>query len=160
MLVEVGALTMGSMTSLYEDVGGIDGLRKLSNDFYDRVLADEFLAPMFAHFTPTHVDHVAVWLAEVFGGPEDFSARLGGHQALLRHHLGVGIDDAHRERWLQLMSGAVDSVFPGDRELARALMDYFRWGAAIAQDVSQSPPGTDLGTPGPTPRWTRNGLVE
>ena len=56
------------MSSLYDDVGGIDGLRKLSMNFYDRVLADDVLAPMFAHFTPTHVDHVAVWLGEVFGG--------------------------------------------------------------------------------------------
>jgi hemoglobin len=148
------------MSSLYEDVGGIDGLRKLSNDFYDRVLADDVLADMFAHFTPTHVDRVAVWLAEVFGGPADFTTRLGGHQALLRSHLGLDIRDEHRERWLQLMSDAVDSVYPGQPDLAAALMDYFRWGTAIAQDVSQSPPGTDLGAPGPTPRWTRNGLVE
>lgn len=148
------------MSSLYDDVGGIDGLRKLSMDFYDRVLADEVLAPMFAHFTATHVDHVAVWLAEVFGGPEEFTHQLGGHQALLRSHLGLGIHDEHRERWLQLMSDAIDSVIPGRPDLAKPLMDYFRWGTAIAQDVSQSPPGTDLGTPGPTPRWNHDGLVE
>jgi hemoglobin len=148
------------MSSLYDDVGGVDGLRKLSMNFYDRVLADDVLAPMFAHFTPTHVDHVAVWLAEVFGGPEEFTEQLGGHQALLRAHLGLGIHDEHRERWLRLMSDAIDATSPGQPELAATLMDYFRWGTAIAQDLSQSPPGTDLGTPGPTPRWNRDGLVE
>lgn len=148
------------MSSLYDDVGGIDGLRKLSTDFYDRVLADAVLAEMFAHFTPTHLDHVAVWLAEVFGGPEEFTDRLGGHQALLRSHLGLAIGDEHRERWLQLMSDAIDSVYPGQPELAATMMDYFRWGSAIAQDVSQSPVGTDLGTPGRTPRWNYDGLVE
>ena len=151
---------MRFMTSLYDDVGGIDGLRKLSNDFYDRVLADEVLAPMFAHFTLTHVDHVAIWLAEIFGGPEEFTTRLGGHQALLRSHLGLDIHDEHRERWLQLMSDAIDATWPGKPELAATLMDYFRWGTTIAQDVSHSPAGTDLGAPGPTPRWTRDGLVE
>ena len=55
-------------SSLYDDAGGLDGLRRLSNAFYERVLADELLAPVFAHFTPAHVEHVAVWLAEVFGG--------------------------------------------------------------------------------------------
>ncbi len=149
-----------AMSSLYEDVGGIDGLRELSTDFYQRVLTDDVLADMFADFTPTHVDHVAVWLAEVFGGPEEFTTRLGGHQALLRSHLGLHIEDQHRERWLGLMSDAVDSVYAGNPGLAASLMDYFRWGSAIAQDVSQSPPGTDIGTPQPTPRWTRQGLVE
>jgi hemoglobin len=148
------------MGSLYDEVGGRDGLSKLSTDFYERVLADEVLAPVFANFTLTHVDHVAVWLAEVFGGPQEFTARLGGHQALLRSHLGLGIRDEHRERWLHLMSDAIESVLPGKPELAATLMDYFRWGTDIAQDVSQSPPGTDLGAPGPTPRWNQEGLVQ
>jgi hemoglobin len=39
-------------------------------------------------------------------------------------------------------------------------MAYFDWGTAIAQDVSQSPVGTDLGAPGPTPRWGHDGLVK
>ena len=84
--------------SLYEDVGGLDGLRRLSTAFYQGVLADDLLAPVFAHFTEEHAEHVAVWLAEVFGD--------------------------------------------------------------IAQDVSQEPAGTDLGVPGPTPRWGYEGLLK
>jgi hemoglobin len=146
-------------SSLYDDAGGLDALRHLSNAFYDRVLADELLAPVFAHFTPAHVEHVAVWLAEVFGGPADFTARLGGHQALLRSHLGLKIREEHRQRWLQLMADAISEVLPGQPELAAALMGYFEWGTAIARDVSQDPAGTDLGQPGPTPRWGYQGLV-
>jgi hemoglobin len=37
-------------------------------------------------------------------------------------------------------------------------MSYFEWGTAIAQEVSQDPVGSDLGDPGPTPRWGREGL--
>jgi hemoglobin len=146
-------------SSLYDDAGGLDGLRRLSNAFYERVLADELLAPVFAHFTPAHVEHVAVWLAEVFGGPADFTARLGGHQALLRSHLGLEIRDEHRQRWLQLMADAIGEVLPGRPELAAALMSYFEWGTAIAQDVSRDPVGTDLGQPGLTPRWGYQGLA-
>lgn len=146
-------------TTLYDDLGGLDGLRRLSSAFYDRVLDDEVLAPVFANFTVTHVDHVAVWLAEVFGGPADYTAKLGGHQSLLRSHLGLGIRDEHRERWLELMAEAVDEVLPGRADLKSMLMDYFGWGTAIAQSVSQDPVGTDLGDPGPTPRWGRDGLV-
>ena len=147
------------METLYEDTGGMEGLRRLSDSFYRRVLADPLLAPVFANFTPTHVDHVAVWLAEVFGGPEEFTARLGGHHALLSSHLGLGIRDEHRQRWLELMARAVDETHPGQPELHAALMSYFDWGTAIAQEVSQDPVGTDLGKPGPAPRWGYDGLI-
>ena len=145
--------------SLHDEVGGTEGLRRLSTAFYERVLADEMLAPVFKDFTPVHTEHVAVWLAEVFGGPEDFTAQLGGHQALLRAHLGIGIRDEHRQRWLDLMSSSIDEVLPGRPELKSILMGYFDWGTAIAQSLSQDPVGTDLGDPGPTPRWNRDGLV-
>jgi len=135
------------------------GLRRLSESFYERVLADELLAPVFARFTPTHVEYVAVWLAEVFGGPPDYTARLGGHQTLLASHLGLGIRDEHRQRWLELMDQAIGEVLPGQSRLRDALMAYFDWGTAIAQDVSRDPAGTDLGHPGPTPRWGYDGLI-
>jgi hemoglobin len=100
-----------------------------------------------------------VWLAEIFGGPADFTAHLGGHQALLRSHLGLKIRDEHRQRWLQLMADAISEVLPDRPELTAALMSYFDWGTAIAQDVSQDPVGSDLGEPGPTPRWGYQGRV-
>lgn len=147
------------MVTLYEDVGGTGGLRRLSSAFYQRVLADQMLASVFANFTPAHVEHVAIWLAEVFGGPEEYTARLGGHHALLTSHLGLAIREEHRQRWLELMAEAIDETLPGHPELRATLMAYFDWGTAIARDVSQSPVGTDLGKPGPTPRWGNDGLI-
>ena len=145
--------------ALYNDVDGIEGLRRLSAAFYKRVLADDLLAPMFAQFTEEHGEHVAVWLAEVFGGPAGYTAHLGGHQALLRSHQGICIHEEHRQRWLELMAAAIDEAFPGRPELATSLMSYFDWGTAIARDVSQEPAGTDLGEPAPTPRWGYEGLI-
>lgn len=150
---------MTADVSLYDELGGLPALRRLSTAFYERVLADELLAPVFAGFDQRHVEHVAVWLGEVFGGPADFTAQLGGHQSLLRSHLGLGIRDEHRTRWLELMGAAIDETLPGRTDLRTTLMAYFDWGTAIAQEVSQEPPGTDLGDPGPTPRWGRDGLV-
>jgi hemoglobin len=144
---------------LFTDVGGLDGLRGLSTAFYRRVLDDALLAPVFEHFTLEHTEHVAVWLAEVFGGPADFTGRLGGHHALLQAHLGLDLREEHRTRWLALMGAAIDEALPGRPERAASLMAYFSWGTAIAVDVSQQPVGTDLGEPGPTPRWTSRGLT-
>ncbi len=146
--------------TLYEDLGGGPALRRLSDAFYERVLADELLAPVFASFTPTHVERVAIWLGEIFGGPADFTATLGGHQALLKVHLGLGVREEHRQRWLELMQAAIEEVLVDRPDLHKTLMAYFDWGTAIAKDVSQEPPGTDLGDPGPTPRWGRDGLVK
>lgn len=145
--------------TLYDTLGGLPTLRRLTRNFYDRVLADDLLAPVFAGFTLEHVDHVAIWLAEVFGGPADFTATLGGHQALLRSHLGLAIGEEHRQRWLELMSAAVSEVLSDRPDLHPTVMAYFDWGTAIARDVSQMPVGTDLGAPGSVPRWDRNGLV-
>ncbi|MEV6974490.1 group II truncated hemoglobin [Kitasatospora sp. NPDC093806] len=144
--------------NLYQAVGGLDGLRRLSDAFYRRVLADPLLAPVFANFTPTHIEHVAVWLGEVFGGPDGFTTDLGGHQSLLRAHLGLAITEEQRLRWLELMAEAVRAELPADELLHRRVLEYFDWGTKIAKDVSASPPGTDLGEPGPTPRWGWEGL--
>ncbi|MEY9835611.1 group II truncated hemoglobin [Streptacidiphilus sp. EB103A] len=145
--------------TLFEAVGGIDALRRLSSTFYDAVLADPLLAPVFADFTRTHVEHVVVWLAEVFGGPTGFTDELGGHQALLRSHLGLSITEEQRLRWMELMTAAVEKELPGDELLRRRVVEYFDWGTRIARDVSADPVGQDLGDPGPTPRWSWNGLV-
>ncbi|MFE7708890.1 group II truncated hemoglobin [Streptomyces sp. NPDC057486] len=144
--------------TLYKAVGGIDVLHRLSNTFYDEVLADPLLAPVFADFTPRHIEHVAVWLAEIFDGPADYTARLGGHQALLRSHLGLSITEPQRLRWMELMTAAVDKELPDDELLRRRVVEYFDWGTKIARDVSASPVGEDLGDPGPTPRWGWDGL--
>jgi hemoglobin len=146
--------------SLYAAVGGLPALRRLGESFYRRVLADELLAPVFVGFEQRHVEHVAVWLAEVFGGKPDYSERLGGHHALLDHHLGLGIKDEHRGRWLELMAEAVEETLADRPDLHAPLMAYFEWGTAIAQEVSQEAPGTDLGEPGPTPRWGTDGLID
>ncbi|MFC9243611.1 group II truncated hemoglobin [Streptomyces sp. NPDC057136] len=144
--------------SLYEAIGGTEALRRLSNTFYQEVLADPLLAPVFADFTRTHIEHVAVWLAEIFDGPADFTAELGGHQALLRVHLGRNITEPQRLRWMELMAVAVGKELPDDEELRARVLEYFDWGTTIARQVSASPAGEDLGDPGPTPRWGWDGL--
>ncbi|MGW7368508.1 group II truncated hemoglobin [Streptomyces sp. NPDC054841] len=143
--------------TLYEAVGGAEALQRLSTTFYEAVLADPLLAPVFAHFTPTHVEHVAVWVAEVFDGPARFTGALGGHQALLRAHLGLSITEEQRLRWMELMTAAVDKELPDDELLRRRVVEYFDWGTKIAREVSASPVGEDLGDPGPTPRWRWEG---
>ncbi len=51
--------------------------------FYDKVLDDPILAPVFAHMSDKHREHVALWLGEVFGGPSRYTDELGGYPAML-----------------------------------------------------------------------------
>src|SRR3712207_851142 len=60
----------GSVPSLYDWVGGIEALERLTRLFYERVRADDLIGPLFAHMDADHPRHVAMWLAEVFGGPD------------------------------------------------------------------------------------------
>lgn len=144
--------------TFYEAIGGEPALRRLIGTFYDQVLADPLLSPVFAHFTPTHVEHVIVWLTEVFGGPAGYTERLGGHHALLAHHAGLTITEEQRARWAELMVATARKELPADALLQQRFGEYIEWGTRIALAVSQ--PGAELGDPGPVPHWGWDGLAQ
>ncbi|MFG1806455.1 group II truncated hemoglobin [Streptomyces sp. NPDC049040] len=143
--------------TFYDAVGGEPALRRLVEAFYRQVLVDPLLEPVFAHFTPTHIDHVVVWLSEVFGGPAVYTERLGGHQALLTSHLNLHITEEQRARWAEVMIGTAAKELPPDELLQRRFAEYIEWGTRIAASVSR--PGTKLGDPGPVPHWGWDGLA-
>src|ERR1700754_1831087 len=99
-----------SVPTLYEWCGGSPALHRLTDVFYDRVLADPVLEPVFRHMGPDHRDHVARWLGEVFGGPTDYTDELGGYPAMLRHHIGLGITEEQRVRWATLIASSADEA--------------------------------------------------
>jgi hemoglobin len=143
--------------SFYQAVGGADALRRLIDRFYEQVLADETLAPVFVHFTQAHIDHVVVWLTEVFGGPAEYTEQLGGHHALLSQHLNLRITEEQRARWVELMLATAAKELPSDAVLRQRFAEYIEWGTRIAKSVSQQE-GSDLGDPGPVPHWGWDGL--
>lgn len=64
------------MPTLFEHAGGEPGLHRLEQIFYDSVLADRLLQPLFGAGRATHVDHLTWFTAESFGGPDRFSREL------------------------------------------------------------------------------------
>jgi hemoglobin len=138
--------------TLYEWAGGEPALQRLTEAFYRRVRADDLLAGLFANMPPEHPDHVAAWLAEVFGGPTRYTDELGGYPRMMRHHLGLGITVEQRRRWVQLISEAADEAgLPADPEFRSAFMAYVEWGTRIALENSQ--PGAEPPPEAPVPRW-------
>jgi len=139
--------------TLYEWLGGSEVLSRLIERFYEKVPSDPLLAPLFASMPKEHFVHVAQFIAEVFGGPADYSALHGGHSAMIRHHLGKGITEPQRKRWVALLLETVDELqLPGDPEFRSALVAYLEWGSRLAVINSALSPDTVV-TELPMPSW-------
>jgi hemoglobin len=114
------------------------------------------LAPLFATMPKEHFQHVADFIAEVLGGPKEYSAEHGGHAAMVRHHLGKGITEQQRHRWVSLLLETADELnLPSDPEFRSALVAYLEWGSRLAVLNSALPASTavDEGTPMPEWNW-------
>jgi hemoglobin len=116
------------------------------------VREDGLLAPIFAHMPEDHPHHVAMWLAEVFGGPGRYTDELGGYRRMVTHHLGLAITEEQRFRWLTLIAKAADEAgLPDDPEFRSAFLAYLEWGTRLALHNSQ--PGATPPLQAPVPRW-------
>ncbi len=138
--------------TLYEWAGGYEALEALFQRFYDLVLADDVLYPLFKDMDHDHPKHVAVWLSEVFGGPDSYTREHGGYENMLAHHVGRGITETQRRRWVNLLVDAADEVgLPADPEFRAAFMGYVEWGTRLAVENSQ--PDAAPSPHAPVPRW-------
>jgi hemoglobin len=138
--------------TLYEWAGGQEAFDRLTEAFYGRVRRDEVLAPVFALMPPDHPHHVALWFAEVFGGPARYTEEHGGYPHMMRKHLNRALTEEQRARWVQLIGLAADDVgLPADPEFRSAFLAYVEWGTRIA--LANSQPGAKPPPEAPVPRW-------
>jgi hemoglobin len=144
---------MAPEPTLFEWAGGRAAFERMINAFYDRVEQDDLLASFFPG--GVHAEHrrnVATWWCEVFGGPADYSAQLGGYDRMVEKHRTLGITDAQRFRFASLMSLAADDAgMPNDPEFRSALVAYLEWGTRIALANSQA--DAAVVEHAPVPRW-------
>ncbi|GAA0959503.1 globin domain-containing protein [Virgisporangium aurantiacum] len=144
--------TGASVPSLYEWAGGAAAFERLTDAFYREVVQDELLEPLFGHMHPEHPKFVAMWLAEVFGGPNRYTTERGGYPHMLSQHLGKAITEPQRRRWISLLADAADEVgLPDDPEFRAAFMGYIEWGTRLARANSQ--PDAEPFGQAPVPHW-------
>ncbi|MCF2532643.1 group II truncated hemoglobin [Yinghuangia soli] len=142
----------GRNPTLYEWAGGAEAFERLFTRFYERVGEDEVLAPVFAGMDPHHAQHVAAWLGEVFGGPAVYSTELGGHQHMASKHLGKGVTEPQRRRWVALLADTADEVgLPSDPEFRAVFAYYVEWGTRMA--IIYSGPNPPPLPTTPMPKW-------
>ena len=138
--------------TLYEWAGGHEALRRLTEVFYDKVLEDPILAPVFAHMSENHREHVAIWLGEVFRGHSRYTDELGGYPAMLSHHMNLQLTEEQRSRWAALIASSADPAgLPNDPEFRSAFVAYVEWGTRIA--LANSQPDATPPPKAPVPHW-------
>ena len=148
------------MQTIYEAVGGRDGLSRLAHAWHERVLKDEVVSHAFSHgYHPQHTERLAAYWAEELGGPPLYSSAYGNETSVVRIHSGNGPHEEMDSRAIACFDEALDDIglARGD-ELWRALHDYFSWATTqtmgryhdSADDV---PEGLDI------PKWSWEGLV-
>jgi hypothetical protein len=101
---------------------------------------------------PDHPERVALWIGQVFGGPPAYSDRFGGYDRMVSRHLGRGLREEQRARWVELLCRSADDAgLPSDPEWRAAFVAYLEWGSRIALENSQ--PGARPPEHMPVPRW-------
>jgi hemoglobin len=88
-----------SAASLYERLGGHEGILRFLKPFYADVRQHHVLGPVFnAHIRdwPAHLDKITEFWAVQTGGPSKYPGGFAGA------HLRLGIGPEHFEHWLRL----------------------------------------------------------
>jgi CDGSH-type Zn-finger protein/truncated hemoglobin YjbI len=139
--------------TIFEWCGGLPALTKMSRLFYEKyVPQDPLLAPLFANMSADHPQRVANWLAEVFCGPRNYSDEYGGYSRMISQHIGKGLTEERRARWVALILQSAQEVgLPADPEWRSAFGAYIEWGSRLALENSQ--PGARPPEHMPMPHW-------
>jgi hemoglobin len=148
------ALPRMTQESLFEHAGGEAGLHRLEDHFYSSVLADPLLEPLFGAGKPEHVEHLTMFTAESFGGPDRFSRELGfGH--LIDVHRNLQITEQQRQRFVELYLAALDAVgMPDDQPFREAVYSHVEFGSRVAMQNSNALTDEQLHPLREVPIWT------
>ena len=96
--IEINVI-MEQTTSLYERLGGHDGILKLIKPFYADVRQHAVLGPIFnSHITdwPAHLEKIADFWALQSGGATRYRGGFAGA------HMSLGLQAEHFQHWLGL----------------------------------------------------------
>jgi hemoglobin len=113
--------------TLYDAVGGMPFFEGLVGRFYRGVAGDETLRPLYPEDLTPPARHLALFLAQYWGGPMTYDAERG-HPRLRMRHAPFAIGPGERDRWLVHMRGAVEAMDPPE-PARRALLTYFETAA-------------------------------
>ena len=144
--------------SIFEFAGGEQAFLALATAHHERCLQDPVLNHPFSHTGhPDHVQRLASYWAEVFGGPARYTQSCGGQSWMPSIHAGTDAEEELGERFVRcFVQAADDAGLPADVEFRAALRSYMTW--AVAQVMAFSPRGSQVPPGLRVPRWSWDGL--
>jgi len=99
-------------TTLYDRAGGMPFFERLVERFYAGVATDPILRPLYPEPDLAGAQRrLTLFLAQYWGGPRTYDDERG-HPRLRMRHAPFAIDAAARDRWLELMRGALAAEAP------------------------------------------------
>jgi len=104
---------------------GEEGFARLTRAFYAQVPHDDVLGPLYRGRDLAEAEaRLRDFLVGRFGGPERYIERRG-HPRLRQRHLPFSIDQRARDRWVRLMTRALDeAALPAESDaVLRAFFD-------------------------------------
>lgn len=110
-------------TTFFEVVGGQAFFVALVERFYEGVLADPVLRPLYPEELEESKSHLSMFLIQYFGGPSTYQ-EVRGHPRLRMRHAPYVIGPAARDAWIRHMLGALDT-FGLEPALDATIRDYF-----------------------------------
>ena len=113
---------------------GEEGFERLVRAFYRQVPADDILGPMYPPADLKGAEQrLRDFLVGRFGGPPRYMEQRG-HPRLRMRHAPFVIDSAARNRWVELMSRALEEArLP--REVELALLPFFEGVATMMMNA-------------------------
>ena len=130
----MGISQLSKRQSIYDQVGGAEGVDKLVNTFCDILETTEVGKPVFLlHLRGHGMAHARMeqfnFFSGFFGGPKLYAEKWG-HSNIRQIHEHVQIDEAVSQAWLDSMSMALDKLnYAAD--LKKILMKNFTDMAAL-----------------------------
>lgn len=117
------------MQTVFEAVGGFEGLCRLAEAWHRRVLADPIVSHAFSHgFREDHVERLASYWAEALGGPANYTGRYGDETSVVRLHSGNGEHEEMDRLAIACFDDAlVETGLASHARLCQVLHDYFAW---------------------------------
>jgi hemoglobin len=113
---------------------GEEGFRRLVSAFYAQVPGDELLGPMYPGDDMAGAEErLRDFLIGRFGGPPTYMEKRG-HPRLRMRHSPFRLDEAARNRWVQLMDRALDQAsLPAEAE--QVLRPFFHGTATFLRNA-------------------------
>ena len=96
------------MATDYEVFGGKEFFTSLVKDFYQEIINDPILKPMYPEDDiDGAIERLSLFLMQYWGGPTTYS-ELRGHPRLRMRHAQFPIDFTARDSWLKNMETALN----------------------------------------------------